>query len=120
LRLFIPISDFTDKNGATRYLSEEATKNIDLDYKLGWGDNPRELEEEYDVEILSAESGQPLFFNPQNILHRAGEVSEGETRDLLAFYVMPHSEPLPDDWTDTEAYNGGELFSSARKQFESV
>lgn len=120
LKIFVPLSNFTEENGATKYLSREDTKKIESSYRIGRLGKPGStLEEKYTVNTLESEPGQPTLINPQSVLHRAGNVSEGKTRDLLTFLIIPFNEPLPANWTKTELFGkGAESFASGKKQLQ--
>lgn len=121
LKIFIPLTDFKEENGATKYLTREQTRKAKTTERLGNSEPPNELTQEYDVNTLNIKQGQPVIFNPQRVLHRAGTVSEGEKRDLLVLFIIPHSNTMPKNWTKTGLFNGDlEPFLSAKKQLRTV
>jgi len=103
LRIFVFLSDeVTISNGATKIFSIKATKKIMRSgyfaRNLIMWPARRILKNQEISEYMEGDTGFSFAFNPQLVLHQAGLVSEGRSRDAICITVISSELPIAKDW----------------------
>jgi len=106
VKLFITLSDTTEADGPLHLMPKEGTEQISRvvpEYnRYEHGVPGGTVDELGDAVTLTGPAGTAMLGNTQCCLHRAGIPEEGNTRDLVQFYIAPATEPWPEDWGTTD------------------
>ncbi len=103
LKLFVNLSDITEKDGPFHVQSKQQTKelmqkgfNSRADYNI-----PTDvLEDPQHVVKAIGKSGSVFFSNTQFCLHKAGNPDEGKYRDMIQWIFEPSRKPLEENWEE--------------------
>lgn len=102
LKLFIALSDIDENDGPFHYLSyEDSQRLLKQSYDRQESGVPGEfVEEQADINTFTGEKGSAMLCNTNVILHRAGNPSPENNRDLLTLQLSPISETCALDWDE--------------------
>jgi hypothetical protein len=103
VKMFIYLTDVTERNGPFTYVDRTATRRLVENYdfsnsvrsELGVPGNF--VESRMDVQRFTGPSGSIAICDTQNCLHRAGVPSHGEHRDLVTFQFAPSRRHIRDN-----------------------
>jgi hypothetical protein len=98
LKIFINISDVSEKDGPFHIVPRQDTISLMKNYKHQRGVPDEIVRNNANIIKATGEAGTTLIGNTNQCLHRAGVPEEGCTRDLLQIKLIPSGKPLPEDW----------------------
>ncbi|MFC7071960.1 phytanoyl-CoA dioxygenase family protein [Halovenus rubra] len=106
IKLFVCLGETTEEDGPLhimpkKYTREYAKRNASFDRETDGAPN-NVVEEHGEPVKFTGVAGDVMLANTQTCLHRAGVPDEGRSRDLVQLYIAPSSEPLPENWIDSE------------------
>lgn len=91
IKLFFMLSDVTETNGPMEIISREDTKKVIKSKNFCYPDKKgltvRYISKECEIKSLQGQQGSYFFASTNDVLHRATIPNDGETRDLLVFYI---------------------------------
>jgi len=116
LKLFVNLSDVTEKDGPLHVQSIPRTKEI-MKMKFGHREDyqiPMEfLEDPKHVVKFTGQAGSAIFANTTTCLHRAGNPQN--TRDIIQFMFKSSDKPLSKDWVKDVLHIGPDAVGSTEE-----
>jgi len=89
LKIFVLLSDVSDKDGPMNLLNVQNTKNILRNTKINLSNSDRNeyIEKNYNAVKYTGKKGRVLIARTNDCLHRATIPQDMRTRDILTFYI---------------------------------
>lgn len=103
IKIFIYLTDVTEKDGPFRIVSFEDSKRIQKNTSQLRGEhrhipNGKVESEVSEIFTFTGDRGSTAIGHTTTNLHRASIPAEGHERDLLQLIIRPSDNPLPEDW----------------------